>query len=68
METQQAINYQRIAEAITYLKANFKAQPNLDEVAEKVHVSPFHFQRMFSEWAGISPKKFCSTSVSITPS
>lgn len=58
METQQAINYQRIAEAITYLKDNFKAQPNLDEVAEKVHISPYHFQRMFSDWAGISPKKF----------
>ena len=58
METQEAINYQRIAEAITYLKDNFKAQPNLDEVAEKVHISPFHFQRMFTDWAGISPKKF----------
>ncbi|MES2279505.1 MAG: methylated-DNA--[protein]-cysteine S-methyltransferase [Bacteroidota bacterium] len=58
METQEAINYQRIAEAITYLKDNFKAQPNLDEVAGKVHVSPYHFQRMFSDWAGISPKKF----------
>jgi len=58
METQEAINYQRIAEAITYLKDNFKAQPNLDEVAEKVNISPYHFQRMFTDWAGISPKKF----------
>jgi AraC family transcriptional regulator of adaptative response/methylated-DNA-[protein]-cysteine methyltransferase len=58
METQEAINYHRIAEAITYLKDNFKAQPNLDEVAEKVHISPYHFQRMFTDWAGISPKKF----------
>jgi AraC family transcriptional regulator of adaptative response/methylated-DNA-[protein]-cysteine methyltransferase len=58
METQEAINYQRIAEAITYLKGNFKAQPNLDEVAERVHISPYHFQRMFTDWAGISPKKF----------
>lgn len=58
METQEAINYQRIAEAITYLKDNFKAQPNLDEVAEKVHISPYHFQRIFTDWAGISPKKF----------
>ncbi len=52
------INYYRIAEAIDYIKANFKAQPNLDEVAEKIHLSPFHFQRLFSEWAGTSPKKF----------
>ncbi len=58
MNTQEIINYQRIAEAINYIKLNFKEQPNLDEVAEKVHLSPFHFQRMFTEWAGISPKKF----------
>lgn len=58
MNTQENINYNRIAEAIEYIKANFKEQPNLDEVAEKVHLSPFHFQRLFSEWAGTSPKKF----------
>ncbi|BFM43490.1 methylated-DNA--[protein]-cysteine S-methyltransferase [Flavobacterium sp. CFS9] len=58
MNTQENINYNRIAEAIDYIKANFKAQPNLDEVAEKVHLSPFHFQRLFTEWAGTSPKKF----------
>jgi AraC family transcriptional regulator, regulatory protein of adaptative response / methylated-DNA-[protein]-cysteine methyltransferase len=58
MNTQENINYNRIADAIDYIKANFKAQPNLDEVAEKVHLSPFHFQRLFTEWAGTSPKKF----------
>ncbi|HEX3387350.1 MAG TPA: methylated-DNA--[protein]-cysteine S-methyltransferase [Mucilaginibacter sp.] len=58
METQEKINYQRIADAINYIRLNFKEQPNLDEVAEKVHLSPFHFQRMFTDWAGISPKKF----------
>ncbi|MDN3585101.1 methylated-DNA--[protein]-cysteine S-methyltransferase [Pedobacter aquatilis] len=58
METQQEINYSRIAEAIEYIKNNFKQQPNLDEVAEKVHLSPTHFQRLFTEWAGTSPKKF----------
>ena len=58
METQNNINYDRIARAIDYIKLNFKNQPNLDEVAEKVSLSPFHFQRMFTEWAGISPKKF----------
>lgn len=58
METQNNINYERIAEAIAYIRLNFKSQPNLDEVAEKVNLSPFHFQRMFTEWAGISPKKF----------
>jgi AraC family transcriptional regulator of adaptative response/methylated-DNA-[protein]-cysteine methyltransferase len=58
MTEQQNINYKRIAEAIEYIKLNFKEQPNLDEVARKVHLSPFHFQRIFSEWAGTSPKKF----------
>lgn len=58
METQETINYHRIADAIGYIRLNFKDQPNLDDVAEKVNMSPFHFQRMFGEWAGISPKKF----------
>ena len=51
-------DYERIEKAIIYLKDNFKAQPRLEEVARQVYVSPFHFQRMFSEWAGVSPKKF----------
>ena len=58
MTEQQNINYKRIAEAIEYIKTNFKEQPNLDEVAKKINLSPFHFQRLFSEWAGTSPKKF----------
>jgi len=52
------INYQRIEQAIKYLEGNVQRQPELDEVAEKVHLSPFHFQRIFTEWAGISPKRF----------
>jgi AraC family transcriptional regulator, regulatory protein of adaptative response / methylated-DNA-[protein]-cysteine methyltransferase len=52
------LNYSRIAKAIGYLEKNFKQQPDLDEVAEKVHLSPFHFQRLFTDWAGISPKRF----------
>lgn len=52
------INYQRIEQAIRYLEDNVRRQPELDEVAEKVHLSPFHFQRIFTEWAGISPKRF----------
>src|SRR5476651_754364 len=58
MSTQETINYNRIAEAISYISENFKAQPNLDDVAEQVHLSPFHFQRMFTEWVGTTPKKF----------
>lgn len=58
MNAQQQLNYNRIAKAIEYIKNNFKLQPNLDEVAEQVHLSPAHFQRLFTEWAGTSPKKF----------
>jgi AraC family transcriptional regulator of adaptative response/methylated-DNA-[protein]-cysteine methyltransferase len=58
MNTQESINFDRIAEAINYIKLNFKAQPDLDKVAEQVHLSPFHFQRLFTDWAGVSPKKF----------
>lgn len=54
----QDFNYLRIEQAIQYLEKNFQRQPELDEVAEVVHLSPFHFQRLFTEWAGISPKRF----------
>lgn len=58
MKEQEITNYARIAEAIQYIKENFKTQPALDEIAEKIHLSSFHFQRLFTEWAGVSPKKF----------
>lgn len=57
-DNEQNINYYRIEQAIKFLEENFQHQPELDEVAEKVHLSPFHFQRLFTEWAGISPKRF----------
>lgn len=58
MKEQENINYDRIATAINYIQENFKTQPDLDEVAKKIHLSPFHFQRLFTDWAGVSPKKF----------
>jgi AraC family transcriptional regulator of adaptative response/methylated-DNA-[protein]-cysteine methyltransferase len=58
METQADINYNRIAEAIEYIIVNFKSQPNIDEIAEHLHISSSHFKRLFTEWAGTSPKKF----------
>src|SRR5882757_10079660 len=54
----ESINYYRIEKAIAFLSDNFKNQPDLDEIASKVFMSPFHFQRVFTEWVGISPKKF----------
>ena len=51
-------NYERIEKAIDYISQNFREQPDLDEVAKQVYLSPFHFQRLFKEWAGVTPKKF----------
>ena len=51
-------DYDRIAEAITFITSGVERQPGLDEVAAHVNLSPFHFQRLFSRWAGVSPKKF----------
>ncbi len=58
MTTQEHIDYKRIADAIEYIRGHFKQQPSLEEIAEQVNLSPFHFQRLFSDWAGVSPKKF----------
>ena len=55
---QAQIQFERIRKAIEYIQCNFKDQPNLDEVAAYLHLSPAHFQRLFTEWAGTSPKKF----------
>jgi AraC family transcriptional regulator of adaptative response/methylated-DNA-[protein]-cysteine methyltransferase len=51
-------DYERIARAIEYITKNSIEQPSLEQIAEIVHLSPFHFQRLFTEWAGVSPKKF----------
>lgn len=51
-------DYERIEKAIVFLKKNFKEQPDLNEVARQVHLSAFHFQKLFKDWAGVSPKKF----------
>lgn len=58
MNTQQQIDYNRIAQVIRYINANFKQQPSLEELAGQVHLSPYHFQRLFKQWAGTTPKKF----------
>ncbi|MBW8683713.1 methylated-DNA--[protein]-cysteine S-methyltransferase [Chitinophaga rhizophila] len=58
MISQELTDYERIARAIDYLKEHFKRQPSLEEIAGNVYLSPYHFQRMFTAWAGVSPKKF----------
>ena len=51
-------DYERIAEAIRFLDDHFRDQPDLNELARRAGLSPWHFQRLFRRWAGISPKRF----------
>ncbi|MEX2403737.1 MAG: methylated-DNA--[protein]-cysteine S-methyltransferase [Balneolales bacterium] len=51
-------DYHRIEKAIEFIKVNFKEQPSLETIARVVDMGPYHFQRVFTEWAGVSPKKF----------
>ncbi|AOP35724.1 cysteine methyltransferase [Leptospira tipperaryensis] len=51
-------HYQKIATAIQFIQENSMSQPELEEIAKSVNLSPFHFQRLFTEWAGVSPKQF----------
>ena len=58
MHQQQQIDYRRVERGIAYIAAHFRECPALEDVAAAAHVSPFHFQRMFTAWAGVSPKTF----------
>lgn len=51
-------DYERIARVIQYLDEHHREQPSLEVLAEQVGLSPFHFHRLFSAWAGITPKEF----------
>ena len=51
-------DYERIARAIAFIRDNARLQPSLEQVASQVGLSPWHFQRKFKAWAGVSPKRF----------
>ena len=51
-------DYDRIAEAIAFITSRVNSQPSLKEIAAHLHLSPFHFQRLFCRWAGVTPKRF----------
>jgi AraC family transcriptional regulator of adaptative response/methylated-DNA-[protein]-cysteine methyltransferase len=55
---QRGRQYAVVARAIAYLRAHALRQPSLAELADAVHLSEFHLQRVFAAWAGISPKRF----------
>lgn len=54
----QCRDYQRIADTLTWISANFEVQPTLADIASRAGASPYHFQRVFSRWVGLSPKKY----------
>lgn len=51
-------DFARIAAAIAYIDANFRAQPRLARIAAAVHLSEFHFNRLFRRWAGVTPRQY----------
>ena len=51
-------NYQRIAKAIAFIRQHHQSQPDLIAVSRHIGLSEYHFQRLFTQWAGISPKRF----------
>lgn len=51
-------DYDRISRAIAFLQERVSAQPSLDDLAQHLHLSPFHCQRLFARWAGTTPKRF----------
>jgi len=57
-DNQEVIDYHRIEKAIQFIVENFQNQPSLKEIAEHVALSEFHFNRLFSKWAGTSPQRF----------
>ena len=52
---EQCDDYKRIEQAIQFLEGSFRNQPSLDEIAASVHLSKYHFQRLFKRWAGVTP-------------
>ena len=57
-QTEPYQHYQLIEQAIRFIETNVQRQPDLEEIASAVGLSEYHFQRMFTRWAGISPKRF----------
>jgi len=54
----QARQYEMVARAITFIRSNAQRQPSLKDISASIGLSEYHLQRLFSEWAGISPKRF----------
>ena len=51
-------DYGKMEKAIKYIEDKVFDQPQLEEIAEHVGLSPCHFQRKFKQWTGVSPKRY----------
>ena len=56
--SQESTDFQRIEQAIRFIETNVTVQPSLDQIAEAVQLSRYHFDRLFKRWAGITPIQF----------
>jgi len=56
--TNDQFHYDLMAAALRYIESRTDEQPSLEEVAEAIGFSPAHFQRIFSQWVGVSPKRY----------
>ena len=56
--TEHGPDWKRMGRAIRYLSEHYLEQPRLEDAAESVGLSPFHFQRLFTRYVGVSPKSF----------
>ncbi len=56
--SQQVVDYRRVEQTIAFLENHYREQPSLEEMAASVHLSKYHFQRLFKRWAGVSPTQF----------
>lgn len=56
--SQAALDYQRVEAALRFIQENFRRQPGLKEIADAAHLSEYHFDRLFSRWAGTTPQRF----------
>ena len=65
--TQQAQDYLVVERAIQYLSDHTQEQPELKEIAVSVNLSEYHFQRLFTRWVGVSPKRFLQYLTSVPP-
>ncbi|MGD8353066.1 MAG: methylated-DNA--[protein]-cysteine S-methyltransferase [Pseudomonadota bacterium] len=51
-------DYVKVERAIYYIEEHSGQQPGLEDISAHVGWSPFHFQRVFKKWTGLSPKRF----------